>query len=196
MGILTGGICAGNIISPILVGHLMEKFGLFGTCLIYGALMLNCCPASLVFHPVKWQKKKKEKNQSETLPKASLCLKIIKSIKTYGQEVIVYLKVLKYYRAVIISIGTASFMSGYINFIMLVPLKMKTEDFSLEESAWCISAAGISSMVLRLIITPLTDLPKFNMRICYLLGAVIVTVTSASKNLFFINIDIRRVSTK
>ena len=108
-----------------------------------------------------------------------------KMLKDISASVVEYMKVLKYYRAIILALGFSLFLSGYINFIMQVPFTMKAMGFTLEQSSWAISSAGICNLVFRLCTSTLSDFPKFNKRICYMVGAVLTTISTVSKCIFY-----------
>ncbi|RXG67078.1 Monocarboxylate transporter 1 [Armadillidium vulgare] len=48
------GICLASFLSPLTANYLMEIYGQRGTCLIFGALLLNQCVAGALFQPVEW----------------------------------------------------------------------------------------------------------------------------------------------
>ena len=105
-------------------------------------------------------------------------------IKQVVLSIINYLRILRYKRAIITSFGMAFFVTGYINFLMMVPFTLQSKGFSLEQSAWCLSVGGIFNFILRLTISVLSDHPKFRKRICYMSGALIVSISTASKFLY------------
>lgn len=84
------------------------------------------------------------------------------------------LRVFRSRRALIINTGIALCINSYINFIMMVPFKMQQEGFTLQDSAWCVSILGFCNLVTRLIVSPLADWSKFNMRLCFMIGYAIM----------------------
>ncbi|XP_063614899.1 monocarboxylate transporter 5-like, partial [Penaeus indicus] len=84
------------------------------------------------------------------------------------------LRIFRSRRALIINTGIALCINSYINFIMMVPFKMQQAGFTLQDSAWCVSILGLCNFVTRLIISPLTDWSKFNMRLCFMIGYAII----------------------
>ncbi|KAK8383378.1 hypothetical protein O3P69_019037 [Scylla paramamosain] len=52
----TGASCS-LIVMPVIVTELATTFGFRIAAMITGALSLNCCAASMVFHPVEWHSK-------------------------------------------------------------------------------------------------------------------------------------------
>ncbi|XP_045610191.2 monocarboxylate transporter 12 [Procambarus clarkii] len=84
--------------------------------------------------------------------------------------------VLRSYRALIISFGNLFSLSSYFNFVMMVPFAMRAAGHSLEDAAWCISVMGFCNLVTRLVISPLADWKRFNMRLCALFGYAIMTI--------------------
>ncbi|XP_042222005.1 monocarboxylate transporter 9-like isoform X2 [Homarus americanus] len=80
-------------------------------------------------------------------------------------------------RAIIIAVSNTFFINGYYNFIMMVPFAMQAADHTLADSAWCISVSAVCSLVFRMLMSSLSDWPKFNMRLAYMSGLA-TTATS------------------
>ena len=126
--------------------------------------------------------KELENEVIEEVPvKLGKCSAILKIIKDVSIKIIDYLKILRYARAVIMAMGLSCFLSGYINFIMQIPFQMTSKGFDLEQSAWAISTAGMTNMSLRVLISIVSDWPKFNKKLCYMVGAFIASVATVSK---------------
>ena len=106
---------------------------------------------------------------------------IFKNIKKTVIDIFSNLLVLRNTRALILSFGLAFTLSGYINFVMMIPFILQNKGFSLGQSAWCISTGAIFNMVARLIMSPASDHPKFNKRICYMSGSAIACTSTISK---------------
>lgn len=94
------------------------------------------------------------------------------------------LRIFRSRRALIINMGIALCLNSYINFIMMVPFKMQEAGFALQDAAWCVSILGICNLVTRLIVSPLADWSKFNMRLCFMIGYGIIAASMYGKNAF------------
>ena len=108
----------------------------------------------------------------------------ISELKALLSLTIKYLTILKQFRAIIFAAGMSFFCCGYINTLMTLPFALQSKGFTREESAWAISAGSISSMVLRLVTPALSDNPKFDKRIFYMLGTLIAAVSTSGKLIF------------
>ncbi|XP_037803296.1 monocarboxylate transporter 9-like isoform X1 [Penaeus monodon] len=109
--------------------------------------------------------------QNEAKERSSSLWEILKRVclSTFSD-----LRILRSRRALIINTGIALCINSYINFIMMVPFKMQQAGFTLQDSAWCVSILGICNFATRLIISPLADWSKFNMRLCFMIGYAII----------------------
>ena len=105
----------------------------------------------------------------------------LSSVKEASKTLVEYLKIFRFYRAIILSFGLAFFVAGYINFLMMIPFVMQNYGYSLEESAWAVSVGAISQLVFRLSISTLSDLPRFNKMACYISGAGITAFSTFSE---------------
>nr|XP_045608472.1 monocarboxylate transporter 9-like isoform X2 [Procambarus clarkii] len=80
------------------------------------------------------------------------------------------LRIFRSPRAVIISLGCTFFINGYYNFIMMVPFAMLRAGHTLEDAAWCISVSAGCNLLCRILMSALSDSPRFNMRAAYMAG--------------------------
>lgn len=87
------------------------------------------------------------------------------------------LAILRSPRACIIALGCCFFIIGYFNFLMMVPFAMQTAGHSLADATYCLSASGITNLLMRLSASALSDCAWFNMRVVYMSG---LALTSAS----------------
>ena len=111
----------------------------------------------------------------ETKPKkVSLVVRVIRSL-------ISDLGILRYHRAKIIAFGGLFLVNGYINFMMTFPFAVQAAGHTLEDSAWCISITGVCNFIARLSASVLSDYLWFNMKIMYVVGAVIIATCAGSK---------------
>ncbi|XP_071524183.1 monocarboxylate transporter 12-B-like isoform X1 [Panulirus ornatus] len=87
------------------------------------------------------------------------------------------LGVLRSPRACILAFGGTFCINGYLNFMMMVPFAMQAAGHTLEASAWCLSSSAISNLLMRLMVSSLSDWSKFNMRACHMAGFGIISFT-------------------
>ena len=109
---------------------------------------------------------------------------ILGKIKGSASRIIDYLKVLRFYRAIIIAISLSSLGAGFANFLMMIPFVLQSNGFSLEESAYCVSLASCCNMIFRGTIPWASDFPKFNKRFCFMLGVLLLSIATFGKFIF------------
>ncbi|KAK4296597.1 hypothetical protein Pmani_030917 [Petrolisthes manimaculis] len=52
--IMTSGSCFSQMVMPPTITYLQEEYGFRGATLIVGGLLLNCCVAAMLLHPIHW----------------------------------------------------------------------------------------------------------------------------------------------
>lgn len=96
--------------------------------------------------------------------------------------------VLRQCRCVILAVTVTLTETTMYNFIMMLPFVAKAAHHSLEDAAFCISLLGITSLVTRLVVSPLADCSMFSIRLSvmlgYLLKALAITVAVLSRELW------------
>ncbi|XP_050710821.1 monocarboxylate transporter 1-like isoform X2 [Eriocheir sinensis] len=95
------------------------------------------------------------------------------------KSVIFDMKILRSPRALIIVVGGMLSINAYVNFLMTVPFAIQGAGHSLSDAAWCMSLAAVTNLAARLIVSVLSDQPWFNIRIAYMAGAAIISLSSA-----------------
>ena len=78
--------------------------------------------------------------------------------------------VLRQFRCVILAITETLTQTTLFNFIMMLPFVAKAADQSLEDAASCISLLGVTSLVTRLVVSPLSDCKWFSIRFSLMFG--------------------------
>lgn len=78
--------------------------------------------------------------------------------------------------ALIIALSSTLTMNGYLGFLIMVPFVVKILH-SVQGAALCLSVAGACNLVSRLVVSALTDCKWFDMRIGYIVGLSIITLT-------------------
>ncbi|XP_071524181.1 monocarboxylate transporter 12-B-like [Panulirus ornatus] len=96
-------------------------------------------------------------------------------IRRVAQSTVSDLRVLRSPRACIIALGGCLCISGYFNFMMMVPFAMQAAGHTIEDAAWCLSVASICNLVMRLVVSVLSDWPRFNMQRCYMAGFTVIS---------------------
>nr|XP_045581393.1 monocarboxylate transporter 13-like [Procambarus clarkii] len=180
--ILMGGVSSAQLIGPPLITFLQQAYGFRGATLIVAALSLNICVAGSVFHPVEWHSKAPNRcnKTSKSRTSSGVCAALFEVICSIGRN----FKILKLYRARIISLGSCFFMSGYLNFFMLVPFVMEAGGYTQETASWCMSVSAACNLASRMVVSSLTDLPRFNMRASFMAGTLVISVTIAGMLVF------------
>ncbi|XP_066940755.1 monocarboxylate transporter 12-B-like [Macrobrachium rosenbergii] len=97
-----------------------------------------------------------------------------KIIARVAKQTISDLRILRSPRALIISLGATFCINGYVNFIMMVPFAMQVAGHGLEQSAWCISTSAICNLLMRIVVSILSDCQKFSIKACYVSGFIFI----------------------
>lgn len=108
--------------------------------------------------------------------KISVPLKILRIVGRVAYSTVSDLKILQNRRALIIAFGNMLCMNAYFNFVMMVPFAMQAANFTLQDSAWCITVMGIFNLLSRIVISVVSDWPSFSMRFCCMTGYVILAI--------------------
>lgn len=85
--------------------------------------------------------------------------------------------ILKHARAVVIAISITLTLNANENFINVLTFAMQEAGHSLQDVATGVSVAALCGMLIRVILSPLTDLPKFNKRVFFMLGSLVVALS-------------------
>lgn len=91
------------------------------------------------------------------------------------------LAILKTPTGFIIAFGGVFAINSYLNFLITAPFAIQHAGFSLEDAAWCMSVSAVANLVTRLTTSSLSDNSWFNMKIVYMLGAAVMTVSILCK---------------
>ena len=91
------------------------------------------------------------------------------------------LTILRSPRALVIAFGSTFFLNGFYNFIMMVPFAMLVAGHSLEDAAYCISASAFANLVMRILASGLSDFSWFNMRLVYMTGLALTSISMLGK---------------
>ncbi|KAG0730120.1 hypothetical protein GWK47_028931 [Chionoecetes opilio] len=80
------------------------------------------------------------------------------------------LKVLRQLRCVILAVTVMITQTTFFNFIMMLPFVAQATDHSLQDAAGCIALMGVTNLVTRLVVSPLSDCKRFSIRFSIMLG--------------------------
>ncbi|XP_063849173.1 monocarboxylate transporter 14-like isoform X2 [Scylla paramamosain] len=80
------------------------------------------------------------------------------------------MRVLRKPTCLIIGLASSLIINAEANFLVMVPFALQAAGYPLQTAAWCLSIAGMSNLFTRLCVSALSDLPWFNMRLCYMAG--------------------------
>ncbi|XP_071524394.1 uncharacterized protein [Panulirus ornatus] len=83
-------------------------------------------------------------------------------------------RILRSRRALVLALVNTFTKNSMLNFVMLAPFAMNTKGYTLEVSAWCISVMGIPNLTTRLILSPLADWKRFDIRLSSLSGSAVM----------------------
>ena len=172
------GISAGVMITPPLIRILIDEYSFKGCALIFGALLANCCVASMVFHPVERHQRKPNKDSEKSLSaiygkkdfnsvKETAILKQLAAVFKSSCE---HMKQIRELRLALITVLFPISMVGYSNFTAQLPFALAESGYVRSMAPRCISIAGFCSLVVRLFIAFVSDRKWFSRKICFLLG--------------------------
>lgn len=82
--------------------------------------------------------------------------------------------ILKSARAIVIALSITLTLNANENFLNVLPFAMQEAGHSLHDVATGISVSAICSMVTRVVVSSLTDSPKFKMRVFFMAGSLVV----------------------
>lgn len=87
------------------------------------------------------------------------------------------MRVLRKPTCLIIGLASSLIINAEANFLVMVPFALQAAGHSLQTAAWCVSIAGMSNLFTRLCVSALSDLPWFNMRLCYMAGMAVMAAS-------------------
>ncbi|XP_047488037.1 monocarboxylate transporter 14-like [Penaeus chinensis] len=102
---------------------------------------------------------------------------ILKILQRVWCSTVSDLRALRSPRALIIAVGGTLCINGYLNFVMMVPFAMQAGGYTLQDAAFCISISAVCNLLLRMIVSTLSDWPRFSVRACYMAGFGLISAT-------------------
>lgn len=175
--IMATGFSISQIAMPPLITLLQEEFGFKGATLITGALVLNCCVAAMVLHPVEWHTDKpytyfttvdqvKGPEVKTGTSKPAGCLKRVIKTAIYN------LQFLKSFPVVLVVLVLTISVVVTVNVFTLAPFAMQEAGFSQREASLCLSVAGGFNLASRLAIGFLACCPAVRATHVFLAGSI------------------------
>lgn len=176
--IMTSGGSLSQMVMPKVFTSLQEEYGYRGATLITGALILHCCPAAMVLHPVEWHRNTRCIQNSITtqkkLPTVDKKLSsAIKVLKRLLKASISNLRLLKSLRSVVFVVTISLAHVLFYNVHALMPLIMNEQGFSWQESSLCMTVSGGCNLICKLLTAFLSCRPNTRVRPTFLLGVCI-----------------------
>lgn len=108
--------------------------------------------------------------------KPSICVTLLRIIRSSFSTI----SSLRSARVCIIVFTATIFITGYYNFIMMVPFSVQADGHTLDDAAWCLSIYSFCNLS-RILMSVLSDCSWFNKRACYMAGYLIVSFSMFSK---------------
>ncbi|XP_045126545.1 uncharacterized protein LOC123513450 [Portunus trituberculatus] len=177
----------GQIFMPPFIVLLQDNFGDRGATLIISGIMLHACVAAATFHPLKSHMKVQitpEGHKDAALPrspptnttpatssKPNIFVRVAKSVVSN-------LRILRSKRACIISLSSSLIVVNNLNFLMMVPFAFQDEGLSIDDSALCMSAMAVASLIIRSSCSLFSDFNFFSVRACYLSGCAVMCISA------------------
>ncbi|MPC67528.1 Monocarboxylate transporter 12-B [Portunus trituberculatus] len=176
--IVTLGTCASQVLMTPFISYLQEEFSFRGATLIAAATVLNCCVASMFLHPVEWHMKGHHLylNKNMEVP-VTLSLQPNKASSAPNSFVRLLkgsMKNIQYLRSpriIIISLVMACNTSSLVNIWAIVPFALKTQGYSSQDVALCLSVAGLCNLASRLGNGVVSCWATFTIQKLYIIGS-------------------------
>ncbi|XP_076055908.1 monocarboxylate transporter 5-like [Oratosquilla oratoria] len=100
-----------------------------------------------------------------------------------AKNIVSDMKILRNYRAIIISVSCVVIINGYLNFIMMVPFAMQFKGQSLQDAALCVSVSAVANLLARVTASVLSDSSWFNIRLIYRSGILLLASSTLAFSL-------------
>ncbi|XP_063847029.1 monocarboxylate transporter 9-like isoform X1 [Scylla paramamosain] len=95
---------------------------------------------------------------------------LCRTLLRVGERIRTDVGVLRQCRCVILAVTITLTQTTFLNFIMMLPFVAKAAHHSLEDAARCIALLGVTNLVTRLVVSPLSDCSMFSIRLSVMLG--------------------------
>lgn len=171
--IVTLGTCASQVLMTPFITYLQEEFSSRGATLIMAAIVLNCCVAAMFLHPVEWHINAKTSMGVPRSPplQPQQTSSAFESFVRLFKGSMKNIQHLRSPRITIITLVLACNTSSLVNIWAIVPFALKTDGYSPQEVALCLSVAGLCNMASRLSNGILSCWATFTVQKLYILGS-------------------------
>ncbi|KAK3875251.1 hypothetical protein Pcinc_019850 [Petrolisthes cinctipes] len=105
------------------------------------------------------------------------CVGLIGTVRRVACSVIKDMVILRRPSCLIIALGSTFITNGEANFTVMIPFAIQADGHTLATAAWYVSVAGICSFCTRMVLSPLSDRPWLNMRLCYTTALVLMAAS-------------------
>jgi len=185
-GVLATSISLGGTVTPLLIRFLQDSYGFAGACLIHGGILLNCCVAASLLQLPVYRRDMSEHHLSEKMvsgkgdfedcPESNN--KIEKLSQSFRAKLILrrlrHNELFNNTRVILTCLAFTTVLTGFFNYLRMVPFVLESRNFSKQFTAQCISTVYITSTVVRGTIALTSDQTWFNRRY-FLIGGVILS---------------------
>nr|XP_053627852.1 monocarboxylate transporter 2-like [Cherax quadricarinatus] len=173
---LMAGIYVGQMLGPIIIGYLQQEFGSTCATFLLGAVVLHGCVGACLFHPFQSQRK----NDASVKGEDSIAASGATSTENESRckllrNIAANLLILKSPRAIIIVVGGALVMNSLFNFLVFMPFAVQAAGHSNQAAGLCMTASASCALLTCIIVSTLTDWPRFSMRCCYMISLSVIT---------------------
>ena len=80
------------------------------------------------------------------------------------------------FRVLVNGLSISIFVTGYVNFLMLLPYMMVEQGFSYQSAAWVISISSAFNTLSRASMTVFADKPWFKTKIAYMISSTVAGI--------------------
>ncbi|MPC17836.1 Monocarboxylate transporter 9 [Portunus trituberculatus] len=102
---------------------------------------------------------------------------VCRTLGRVARSVMRDMRVLRKPTCLIIGLASSLIINAEANFLVMVPFALQAAGHPLQTAAWCLSIAGMSNLFTRLCVSALSDLPWFNMQLCYMAGMAVMAAS-------------------
>lgn len=171
-GFLSASLGLASLVYPVLYRKLIDKYGIHGTMLILGGMLLNICVGGSLYRQPKCfvssNVKAKDDNHQFTLnlkKKTGICfnvrLQLIGMLKAY-------LMALKNHSFILYCIATSFAMVAYSSNFNMLPPRIISQHFTKEDAVIAITVIGGTEFVGRFFSGYLLDLNHFSVQTMFI----------------------------
>ncbi|KAF2368353.1 Major facilitator superfamily [Trinorchestia longiramus] len=203
--IVTTGVSVGQMVLPLLLRLLLDEYGFYGACLLYGGIILNIAALNLLMYPTHQRPMLKGDAMYEETRKALETPTGLNKIKNPPESEHQVKKLdfslsptrfeqfkqvftltwnhvcqVKRLPLLIANLSFTLSMIGYVNYVTFFPFAMAAIGHPPFEASYCMSAGAASSTVFRIFIILASDAEWFSRKLSFIIGSLISCVSFLS----------------